>query len=82
MIFKRCKKFLKPIDNIQKVCYNVYRKKRKGNKTMYTMKEIEQAYDAYRAEMEYEDFTPMTFEEFKDEQEAEGYWRVDAYLLW
>lgn len=49
---------------------------------MYTMKEIEQAYDAYRAEMEYEDFMPMTFEEFKDEQEAEGYWRVDAYLLW
>ena len=48
----------------------------------YTIKEIEQAYDAYRAEMEYEDFMPMTFEEFKDEQEAEGYWRVDAYLLW
>jgi hypothetical protein len=62
--------------------YNVYRKKREGNKTMYTIEEMKQAYDAYCAEMDYEDFTPMTFEEFKEEQEAEGYWRVDAYLSW
>ena len=49
---------------------------------MYTMEEMERAYDAYCAEMDYEDFTPMTFKEFLEEQEAEGYWRCDAYLSW
>lgn len=48
---------------------------------MYTMEEMKQAYDAYCAEMDYEGFVPMTFEEFKEEQEVEGYWRVDAYLI-
>ena len=51
---------------------------------MYTMEEMKQAYEAYCAEYEWEMGEPpsMTFEEFKDEQEAEGYWRCDAYLSW
>lgn len=49
---------------------------------MYTMEDLKQAYDAYCTEMDYEGFIPMTFEEFRKEQEAEGYWRVDAYLSW
>lgn len=51
---------------------------------MYTIEQMKEAYEAYCAEHEYEwgERPAMTFEQFKAEQETEGYWRCDAYLSW
>ena len=43
------------INNDPVVWYNVYNKARE-DRTVYTMEEMKQAYDAYCAEMDYEGF--------------------------